>query len=69
MLIKPDSKIILMGDSVTDAGRVRPCGEGIADGFGVGYANIRRNVERRLSRTKHKVCKYGGIGQHHAVAR
>lgn len=40
MLIKPDSKIILMGDSVTDADRVRPCGEGIADGFGVGYANM-----------------------------
>jgi len=35
--IEPKSKLIFMGDSITDAGRVRQSGEGLFDPYGNGY--------------------------------
>jgi lysophospholipase L1-like esterase len=37
MRIQPGQKLILIGDSITDAGRARPIGEGLFDAIGKGY--------------------------------
>lgn len=39
-MIKPYSKIVMQGDSVTDAGRVRPVAEGLFNPHGSGYPNV-----------------------------
>lgn len=40
MKIEAGSKLVLIGDSVTDAGRTQPIGEGLGDAMGRGYVNI-----------------------------
>ena len=40
MKIAAGSKIIMIGDSVTDAGRTQPVGEGLFDPMGRGYVNM-----------------------------
>jgi lysophospholipase L1-like esterase len=40
MLIQPNSKLLLIGDSITDCDRARPIGEGLFDAVGKGYVNI-----------------------------
>ena len=40
MKIAKNSKFILIGDSVTDAGRNRPVAEGLFNPHGTGYPNI-----------------------------
>ena len=40
MKIAPHSKFVLQGDSVTDAGRVRPVAEGLFNPHGTGYPNV-----------------------------
>ena len=43
MKIEKNSKLIFMGDSITDCGRERPVGEGIVDSsYGNGYVNLIR---------------------------
>jgi lysophospholipase L1-like esterase len=37
MLIESGSKIVFIGDSITDAGRSRPAGEGLFNALGTGY--------------------------------
>ena len=37
MLIGKNEKIVFIGDSVTDCGRVRPVGEGLDHPYGQGY--------------------------------
>ena len=37
MLIESGSKIVFIGDSITDAGRARPAGEGLFNALGTGY--------------------------------
>jgi lysophospholipase L1-like esterase len=37
MLIQPDSKLVMIGDSVTDCERARPIGEGLFEALGKGY--------------------------------
>lgn len=37
MLIAPGSKLVMIGDSITDADRARPVGEGLFDAVGKGY--------------------------------
>ena len=37
MLIAPGSKVVFIGDSITDAGRTRPAGEGLFGALGTGY--------------------------------
>ncbi len=46
MLLAPNSKFVLIGDSVTDAERARPAGEGLFGAYGKGYV---ANVEAVLS--------------------
>jgi lysophospholipase L1-like esterase len=48
MLIQPNSKLVMIGDSVTDCGRIRPIGEGETDALGNGYVGI---VEALLQAT------------------
>ncbi len=40
MNIQPNSKLIMIGDSITDCGRARPVGEGSFDALGNGYVNF-----------------------------
>ena len=40
MLFKDRDKIVFAGDSVTDAGRKRPVGEGLWEGVGNGYVRL-----------------------------
>jgi lysophospholipase L1-like esterase len=40
MDILPNSKLVMMGDSITDCDRARPIGEGGADAFGNGYVSL-----------------------------
>jgi lysophospholipase L1-like esterase len=41
MQIQANSKLVMIGDSITDCGRARPIGEGLFDALGKGYvANI-----------------------------
>lgn len=37
MLLKPNEKLLFIGDSVTDVGRARPVGEGLGGALGQGY--------------------------------
>ena len=45
MLIANNSKLLMIGDSITDAGRARPSGEGLFDAIGKGYVG---NVDALL---------------------
>ena len=40
MIIKNGQKVVFAGDSVTDAGRKRPVGEGLWEGVGNGYVRL-----------------------------
>lgn len=40
MLIETNSKLVMIGDSITDAGRKRPIGEGVDSGWGSGYVEM-----------------------------
>jgi lysophospholipase L1-like esterase len=40
MIIPPNSKLLLIGDSITDCDRARPIGEGLFDALGRGYVNL-----------------------------
>ena len=40
MLIENNSKLVMIGDSVTDSGRTKPVGEGLFNAHGNGYVNI-----------------------------
>jgi lysophospholipase L1-like esterase len=40
MLFEPNSKIVIMGDSITDAGRTQPVGEGLFNPYGIGWVNV-----------------------------
>ncbi len=39
MIIPPHSKLVMIGDSITDCGRERPIGEGKGDALGNGYVS------------------------------
>jgi len=40
MKIRPGSKLVMIGDSITDCGRAQPVAEGLFDPLGRGYVNI-----------------------------
>lgn len=40
MKIQPNSKLLMIGDSITDMGRARPVGEGKAESLGAGYVSM-----------------------------
>lgn len=40
MHIEPNSKLLMIGDSITDCGRGQPVGEAFKDGLGNGYVSL-----------------------------
>ncbi len=40
MLLKAHDKLVMIGDSITDAGRTQPYGEGLFEPYGRGYVNL-----------------------------
>ncbi len=40
MLLEPKSKLVMIGDSITDCGRGQPIGESFQDGLGNGYVSL-----------------------------
>ena len=40
MKIQPNSKLVMIGDSVTDCNRTQPVGEGLFEALGNGYVNL-----------------------------
>ena len=40
MLIEPGSKLVMIGDSITDFDRARPVGEGLRDALGKSYVML-----------------------------
>lgn len=40
MLVQPNSKLVMIGDSVTDCGRMHPIGEGPHPALGYGYVSF-----------------------------
>jgi len=40
VIIQPDSKLVMIGDSITDCNRARPVGEGLFDALGRGYVSL-----------------------------
>ena len=40
MKIQPNSKLVMIGDSITDCERARPVGEGLFDALGHGYVSL-----------------------------
>jgi len=40
MTIQPNSKLLMIGDSITDCGRARPVGEGLGGALGTGYVAL-----------------------------
>ncbi len=44
MLFKDGDKVLFTGDSITDAGRKRPVGEGLGEGVGTGYVRVVENI-------------------------
>jgi lysophospholipase L1-like esterase len=40
MKIEAGSKLVMIGDSITDCGRARPVGEGLHDAYGTGYVRF-----------------------------
>lgn len=40
MIFEKNDKIVMIGDSITDAGRARPIGEGRGAAYGTGYVNV-----------------------------
>jgi lysophospholipase L1-like esterase len=40
MIIEPNSKLVMIGDSITDCERTRPVGEGLFDALGKGYVSL-----------------------------
>lgn len=40
MKLKPNQKLVMIGDSITDAGRTQPAGEGLFGAIGTGYVAL-----------------------------
>lgn len=40
MKIQPNTKLLMLGDSITDCGRVRPIAEASGDALGIGYVSL-----------------------------
>jgi lysophospholipase L1-like esterase len=42
--IQPNSRLVMIGDSITDCNRTRPLGEGLFDPYGAGYVNFVKSL-------------------------
>ena len=63
LIIKPNSKLILIGDSITDCQRAQPVGEGLFDALGKGYvAQIDATLTAALPAQRIRVVNMGTSG-------
>ncbi len=63
MLIQPNSKLVMIGDSITDCQRARPVGEGLFEALGKGYvALIDATLTAALPEQRIRVVNMGTSG-------
>lgn len=63
MLIQPGSKVVMIGDSITDCGRARPVGEGLFEALGKGYVSqIDALLQAKEARRRIRVVNMGVSG-------
>lgn len=63
MRIETGSKLIMIGDSVTDCERARPVGEGLFGAIGKGYVSIvQGNLIARYPEKRIRVINMGSSG-------
>jgi lysophospholipase L1-like esterase len=63
MLIQPNSKLVMIGDSITDCQRARPVGEGLFEALGRGYvALIDATLTAALPEQRIRVVNMGTSG-------
>ena len=63
MLIQPNSKLVMIGDSITDCGRARPVGEGLFEALGKGYVSlVDAALQAKEARQRIRVVNMGTSG-------
>lgn len=63
MIIENNSKLVMIGDSITDCGRARPVGEGLFDALGKGYvAAIEATLTAAAPERRIRVVNMGTSG-------
>ena len=63
MIIENNSKLVMIGDSITDCGRARPVGEGLFDALGKGYvAAIEATLTSAAPERRIRVVNMGTSG-------
>jgi lysophospholipase L1-like esterase len=63
MLIQPNSKLVMIGDSITDCGRARPVGEGLFEALGKGYVSlVDASLQAKEARQRIRVVNMGTSG-------
>lgn len=63
MRIDANSKLVMIGDSVTDCGRARPFGEGLFDALGKGYVTlVDAHLQSRYPEKRIRVVNVGSSG-------
>lgn len=63
MIIQPNSKLVMIGDSVTDCERARPYGEGLFGAIGKGYvSNVEASIMSKYPERKIRVVNMGTSG-------
>jgi lysophospholipase L1-like esterase len=63
MIIQPGSKLVMIGDSVTDCGRAKPVGEGLFEAMGKGYVTqVDALIQARYAAQRIRVINMGTSG-------
>ncbi len=63
LIFKPNSKLVMIGDSITDCARARPIGEGLFDALGKGYvALVEATLTAALPEQHIRVVNVGSSG-------
>ena len=63
MLLEKNTKLVFIGDSVTDCGRARPVGEGLFGAIGTGYAGyVNALLDATVPKRKIRVVNMGSSG-------
>lgn len=68
MLFENGDRVLFTGDSITDAGRGRPIGEGLHDGVGSGYVRCVESLVNLCYPEKHVRITNTGIGGDNVLA-
>ena len=55
MNIQPNTKLLMLGDSITDSGRVRPIAEASGEALGTGYVSLINACLTATSSQRHMI--------------